>query len=196
LTEPSGSWSCSSRAVANARSASSLRSRASGESVKGRSRRVRHCAGNLALGSAQGSTNALTRWAPVELGCHAQERRRRPGPIGFPRDASRPRLQPISAQDRHRYPACPRAPRARPIQNGVFQPQIGRKPGKKCADGALCMGIQELHRGYFGRNASSRQSQEVASLRGESSNQLLEILEEWSDYLERQPALVLQERPP
>ena len=28
-------------------------------------------------------------------------------------------------------------------------------------------------------------AQEVASLRGESSNQLLETLEEWNDYLER-----------
>ena len=28
-------------------------------------------------------------------------------------------------------------------------------------------------------------TQEVASLRGESSNQLLEILEEWNDYVER-----------
>jgi hypothetical protein len=28
-------------------------------------------------------------------------------------------------------------------------------------------------------------TQEVASLRGETSNQLLEILEEWNDYLER-----------
>jgi hypothetical protein len=39
-------------------------------------------------------------------------------------------------------------------------------------------------------------AQEVASLRGESSNQLLETLEEWNDYLERYPLLVLQERPP
>jgi hypothetical protein len=31
-------------------------------------------------------------------------------------------------------------------------------------------------------------AQEVASLRGESSNQLLETLEEWNDYLERQCA--------
>jgi len=38
--------------------------------------------------------------------------------------------------------------------------------------------------------------QEVASLRGESSNQLLETLEEWNDYLEHYPPLVLQERPP
>jgi hypothetical protein len=29
------------------------------------------------------------------------------------------------------------------------------------------------------------EAQEVASLRGESSNQLLETLEEWNDYLER-----------
>jgi hypothetical protein len=32
--------------------------------------------------------------------------------------------------------------------------------------------------------------QEVASLRGESSNQLLETLEEWNDYLERYPAII------
>jgi hypothetical protein len=36
----------------------------------------------------------------------------------------------------------------------------------------------------------------VASLRGESSNQLLETLEEWNDYLEHYLPLVLQERPP
>jgi hypothetical protein len=33
-------------------------------------------------------------------------------------------------------------------------------------------------------------AQEVASLRGESSNQLFETLEEWNDYLERKPALI------
>ena len=30
----------------------------------------------------------------------------------------------------------------------------------------------------------------VASLRGESSNQLLETLEEWNDYLDRNPAII------
>ena len=39
-------------------------------------------------------------------------------------------------------------------------------------------------------------AQEVASLMRESSNQLLETLEEWNDYLEHYPPLVLQERPP
>jgi hypothetical protein len=34
-------------------------------------------------------------------------------------------------------------------------------------------------------------TQEVASLRGESSNQLLETLEEWNNYLERYAPLVL-----
>jgi hypothetical protein len=33
-------------------------------------------------------------------------------------------------------------------------------------------------------------------LNRESANQLLETLEEWNDYLERYPPLVLQERPP
>jgi hypothetical protein len=38
--------------------------------------------------------------------------------------------------------------------------------------------------------------QEVASLRGESSNQLFEILEEWNDYLERENALARQQPTP
>jgi hypothetical protein len=37
---------------------------------------------------------------------------------------------------------------------------------------------------------------EVASLRGESSNQLCEILEEWNDHLERENALARQQPPP
>jgi hypothetical protein len=38
-------------------------------------------------------------------------------------------------------------------------------------------------------------AQEVASLRGESSNQLLETLEEWNDYLERQIARTSEQLP-
>jgi hypothetical protein len=36
----------------------------------------------------------------------------------------------------------------------------------------------------------------LASLRGESSNQLFEILEEWNDYLERENALARRQPPP
>jgi hypothetical protein len=38
---------------------------------------------------------------------------------------------------------------------------------------------------HWPRENGLTDAQEVASLRGESSNQLLETLEEWDDYLER-----------
>src|SRR5260221_2262536 len=117
----------------------SLRSRARGGRVKGRSRRVRHCVRNLALGTAPGSTNVLTRLALVELGCHAQDRRRRPTLPSHRRDPSRPRLQPVSAQDRHRYPACPRLAHAShrewhtPAAN---RPEAARET---CVQRSLCL---------------------------------------------------------
>ena len=123
-----GSRSCSSRAVVDARSALSLRSRAREDTVKGRSRHAQHCAGNLALGSAPGSTNALTRWARLERGCHARERRWKPAPPNFRRDPNRLHLQRVSVQHRHHYPACLHRARARTIQNCIFQPQVDRKP--------------------------------------------------------------------
>jgi hypothetical protein len=48
------------------------------------------------------------------------------------------------------------------------------------------------HKYGYGQNAAHKQPQgicrlKMASLRGESSNQLLETLEEWNDYLERFP---------
>jgi hypothetical protein len=49
---------------------------------------------------------------------------------------------------------------------------------------------------FWAQRRKQANAQEVASLRGESSNQLFEILEEWNDYLEREHALARQQPPP
>jgi hypothetical protein len=49
------------------------------------------------------------------------------------------------------------SPRARAKKYRLFQPYIGRNPGKKIAHGALGIGIQKFHGWHFGRNTECRQ---------------------------------------
>jgi hypothetical protein len=150
---------------ANARSALSLRSRARGEIVKGRSRRVRHCVKNLALGIAPGSTNVLTRWALVELGCHARDRHRRPTLPGHRRDPSRPRLQPVSAQDRHRYPACPRLAHASHRMAYSSRKSAGSR-ARNVRTALSVSGSKNFIGVFWAQHHRQANTQEVASPRG------------------------------